>query len=299
MDSPPFKPRFWIKFQVYSDGLDTQQAQDLATLSTFSQFPNLPPELRLKVWEYLLRPRIILASCLEGEVDSEQLSELAARPSRPFVPVLLHISHETRALALAHYELAFSWKVPHVLSSLDLGPGIGQQQYQPPTWSEPHVYFNFKQDAIFLMGELEPYDSYGFNSPMSYFLRKEDTQRVRHVAVAFRALRYGETGSQQIFGALFHVVDRFTHPVGGRVLVCVTEGDEMTNALMGGESPLENVAQQIWKDWYRGSIVTSSLAGMEFKTIWEVELERYIAEEAELPAPQAQQVVSELSNELN
>ncbi len=62
---------------------------------------------------------------------------------------------------------------------------------------------------LYLAGELEPHDSFGFNSPMAYFVGRGDAARVRRVAVAFAALGYGETASQQIFGSLFHVVDRF------------------------------------------------------------------------------------------
>src|SRR5205823_1606199 len=75
--------------------------------------------------------------------------------------------------------------------------------------SPPRTWFNFALDAVYLLGELEPCDSFGFNSPMTYFIPSQTTRRVRKVAVSFGALRYGETGGQQIFGTLFHVVDRF------------------------------------------------------------------------------------------
>lgn len=298
--------KFWLTFQVYSDGLDSQAAQKLAiNRTTFPQFPLLPAELRLKIWEYLLTPRIIAAACFEAASDDyasvtqdhHPLSTvLADRPSYPLIPALLQINHETRTLGLSHYSLAWSWKVPHVLSSLDLSP---QSQGEKPEWSDPHIYFSFAHDTLFLLGELEPSDPFGFNSPMSYFLRREETLRTRHVAVSFGALHYGETGSQQIFGALFHVVDRFARPAGNRILVCVAE-----RALMGSDAivedsfrrrylmateeaavveedsqelaePRQNVVQKIWRDWYRGSITTSKLADVQFQLIRECELERY------------------------
>lgn len=147
---------------------------------------------------------------------------------------------------------------------------------------------------MYLLGELEPCDSYGFNSPMAYFLDREEALRVKRLAVAYGALRFGEAGPQHIFGALFHVVDRFAR-VGGKVLVAVVPRDEFTHQLMGGEDMLVrgeedggegarrgagedvNMVQKIWRDWYRGSIVTSSLANMQFELVRESDLPEHIA----------------------
>ncbi|KAH9898795.1 hypothetical protein F4778DRAFT_782900 [Xylariomycetidae sp. FL2044] len=349
---PPSRPNFWLQFQLFSDGLDSRRARALTSPehSTFHPFPRLPTELRLQIWSYLVAPRILLISCLEASTAAEQLADLASRPSPPLVPVLLHVSREARELGLARYELGFSWKVPHVLEP----PSKARARPPPPQWSPPRVYFNYALDAVYLAGELEPYDAYGFNSPMAYFLRREEAARVRRVAVAFRALRYGEAGPQQIFGTLFHVVDRLA-PADGRVLVAVTPGDEMTHALMGGEAPLVveedddddeeeehegeekegegilkqantdandttrrirrrrspedrwkarmgsneirsvqgesnsssrdgqeaevNPVQKVWRDWYRGSIVTSSVANMQFVLVREADLERHVADQ--------------------
>ncbi|KAK7920394.1 hypothetical protein PG985_008416 [Apiospora marii] len=410
--------RFRIKFQVTSDGspatatAPTGREEDSPTFTLFS---SLPPELRLKIWDFAASvPRIVLASCItrgldaegegdQGATEAQQLKELSSRRACRFVPAILHANHEARARALErHYSLTFSWKVPLVFASLNgdsthhhqngsaylsgspvvddaaTGGGRGSRRRSSgdggmPTWSHPRVYFNFERDALYLLGELEPYDSFGFNSPMTYFLRKEDTERVRCVAVAFSALKYGETGSQQIFGSLFHVVDRFPlcstatpaptptptatttatastadgdngsssartadqqqQPQQPHVLVCVTPGDEWTHALLGGTEPLvkghrgewdqqrdfghmpqsqrhqerqqrqsengggggggpaggsaeqreeeepeepENVVQKIWTDWYRGSIVKSRMADVQFKLITEDELESVV-----------------------
>lgn len=293
----------------------------------------------MQIWKHLLLPRVILITCQDQESEVELDLELKSRPSCARIPALLHVSHEARTVALEHYELAFRWKVPTVLAELDMLPppqdGIDPMAIAAPKWSEPRIYFNFEQDALFLLGELEPCTSTGFNSPMTYFLEREETKRVRNVAVAFRALRHGESGSQQIFGTLFHVVDRIK-PANGRVLVCVNVGDEMTHTLMGGEAPLvpggldyasrkrlsrpprsepsdivigsigrlslddevdqreileryqrhseapqsqdDNIIQQIWDNWFRGSIVTSSLADMKFWLVRESELEQRIGE---------------------
>ena len=448
---------FWLSFRVLDDGLDAAAARRLTAANSaaggpaaFALFPQLPAELRLKVWEYLLPGRVVQATCHdasasvaasprspspaaaagaehggyyrtyaelqaaqdrqvlrcggEGEEqtngDGRWREEQEQPPPEPQqIPVLLHVNHEARTLALRHYELAFAWKVPHVLavntipgthtyyypqnhflpssSSASSPPSSAhasgtttpqgplpanlqqqtqqqqQPQHYPRTGAEARVYFSFARDMLYLCGELEPHDSFGFNSPMAYFVARGDAARVRRAALAFRSLRYGENGSQQIFGSLFHVVDRFGQgmPGGGgaggggigggaaqtktqtkqkrghgllgnRVLVAVTPADEHTHALMGGEAPLvpssppetstpapgrscgagqqkrggggreneegeddveeeeqeeePNVVQKIWRDWYRGSLVTSSLADTRFTLVREEDLARYL-----------------------
>jgi hypothetical protein len=162
---------------------------------------------------------------------------------------------------------------------------------------------------VYLLGELEPCDSFGVTSPMTYFIPSHTTSRVRKAAVPLRALGFGETGRQQIFSALYHVVDRFAPP-DGRILVCVTARDEFTPALLGNDRQLTrlrtwewgfyldgliplseslpstgravvpdpdgNVVQKIWRDFYRGSIVTSALAKMQFVLVDENELEQHV-----------------------
>ncbi|KAH7040434.1 uncharacterized protein B0I36DRAFT_10318 [Microdochium trichocladiopsis] len=278
----PAPSKFLLEFRIQDDGLDSARAQHLASERTealrgdgdahskFTCFPELPPELRLKVWDYLITPRIVQIFCLpdihpgrtngrgtqtnsigddhnydgtfdiDFTIDDYHLPDELHDPSNrqhdaSLIPLLLHINREARHHGLKHYELAFSWKVPHVLADLDIG--TSGRRSSPPSWSEPRIYFNFALDAVHLAGELEPCDSYGFNSPMTYFLRKEDCLRVRHVALSFGALHYGATASQQIFGSLFHVVDRFSPP-HGRVLVTVSDRDEGINLMIGAASPL-------------------------------------------------------------
>ncbi|KAI1095439.1 hypothetical protein F5B19DRAFT_441598 [Rostrohypoxylon terebratum] len=345
----PNAPRFSLKFRVVSDGLDSAKAQALnkagahAHGGVFPLFPKLPPELRLKIWEYLIAPRIVAIACLDAEAPppSEEPEEpwttfpSLSSPTGPppaTIPVLLLVNRETRSLALKHYEPTFSWKVPHVLLSATTSftpyspsPHSSHSSHfnshshsqfpssssstttNPPSgssWSAPSVWFDFAHDAVYLLGELEPCDSFGFNSPTAYFLSREEALRVRRLAVAFAALGYGESGSQHIFGALFHVVDRFARVgAGGKVLVAVAPRDELTHRLVGGETPLVrsehgdedgdggsavrkrgvggeeevNVVQKIWRDWYRGSIVTSSLANVQFELVRESELPEHIA----------------------
>ncbi|KAJ1338239.1 2EXR family [Microdochium nivale] len=283
--STPLQSRFWLEFRIHDDGLDSRRARQMGSRRAaalgdvndarnhgFSRFPDLPPELRLKVWDYLIAPRVVQIFCLQDDSleesagqDHESLTnpmseesylhvepysttiDLHRRTRASRIPLILHINRESRTHGLKHYELAFSWKVPHVLAGMDISIPVvttttttttaARSLRPPPSWSEPRIYFSFARDAVYLAGELEPYDSFGFNSPMTYFLRREDCLRVRHVALAFGALHYGETAGQQIFGALFHVVDRFVPPLG-TVLVTVSPADEQTHAMLGGEEPL-------------------------------------------------------------
>ncbi|KAK3321139.1 hypothetical protein B0T19DRAFT_259486 [Cercophora scortea] len=262
------KPGFWLEFQVVNDGLEpfssqTHQPQQ----QTFPLFPLLPPELRLKIWENLILPRVVLAACFNSRFASSKRAQLALRPRRPSIPVLLHISHETRTLALRHYERAFSWKIPRRLAAPEAGGAV-------PTAAPARVWFNFAQDALLLLGDLEPFDSDGFNAPMVYFLGREDTRRVRHVACAFEELHLGVYESELIFGSLFHVIDRF--PAARRLLITSTPQDAEVKSLVLPAA--DNVIQKLWWAWLHGtSVVTSSLAKKQILMIREDDLASFIA----------------------
>jgi hypothetical protein len=262
-------PRFWLEFRTFDDGM----ARPLSATSpiadnkpvSFPQFSRLPPEIRCQIWEFLIQPRIIVASCLQQDESlSERRKELRARTtSGSAVPALLQVNQETREIALKHYELTFSWRISKLLSDT-------------PVSKPARVWFNFKLDALFLTGELEAYDTYGFNSPMVYFLRREDTFRVRHIACAFRELGYPDQESDQIFGCLWHVVDRF--PGVDRLLLTVRQGDEeaIGNSVTLGST--DNMMQKIWNGWMCGTTVTNSkMADKQMLLVREESLADFIA----------------------
>ena len=259
---------FWLEFQVCSDGHhdapagQSQAAQ--ASPATFTCFGDLPLELRLKVWEYLVQPRIVIAACFDEQRVPEKRAQLARRASHLPAPVLLHICREARQLALKHYELAFSWRVPSMLAR--------------PRASEARVWFNFEQDTLFLLGELEPYDSSNINAPMVYFLNRGDTRRVRHVACAFEELHFGEVESEQIFGCLFHAIDSF--PGAQRLLITSTDDDLKRHTMIGClPSSTDNVVQKIWWGWINGtSVVTSRMRDKQILMVREDGLADFVAE---------------------
>ncbi|KAI1816408.1 hypothetical protein GGS20DRAFT_595147 [Poronia punctata] len=356
-----------LEFRLRSDGLETKVVRELpltawhaANNPVFGRFTALPLELRLKVWEYFIVPRIVEIACFGVDESGYPLYdfevELGSRQQgiTPSAPVLLYVNRETRSLALKHYELSFEWKGSLVPTSQDRSPAralypvptsapppppesvtstqdsrqnesapvvssyhelLGELQgggggavdtpcvkgtkVTPRSGSPPRTWFNFGLDAVYLVGALEPMDSFGFSNPMPYLIPSQTTRRVRKTAVAFSALDYGSTGPQQIFGTLFHVIDRF-QPVDDEVLVCVTLQDERIHLMLGNETPLVgdkgatdgsgpqgddgtpgteaemNILQTIWRDWYRGSIVTSPLAKIKFVLIREEDMEGYL-----------------------
>ncbi|KAI0113716.1 hypothetical protein GGR51DRAFT_21565 [Nemania sp. FL0031] len=321
----------WLEFRLLSDGLEADAVMTLPLTvwnerhnPIFHLFSSLPPELRLKVWNYLIVPRIVGIACL---YDETQRDEVWAPHSaiRPSIPVLLHVNQETRALALEHYELSFSWSrpqqsdirawnppglLPLSIAALPMSFFAAQaavdRRSSPaptrPSSSPPRTWFNFALDAVYLVGDLEPCDMGGINRPMPYFLEARTARRVRKTAVSFGALRYRGTGPQQIFGALAHVVDRF-RPEDREVLVCVTERDEFTHALMGHKTglvdecyrhrgamrrlnadadaearPTYNVLQNIWRDWYFLTNHTPFVANMRFPLIPENDLAYHVHE---------------------
>lgn len=260
---------FWLEFQVCSDGHYDQQgprpaAAAAAAPATFTCFGDLPVELRLKIWEHLVQPRVVIAACLDEENAADKRAQLARRPSLPATPVLLHVCHEARAVALRRYERAFAWRVPAMLAR--------------PRSAPARVWFDFSRDTLLLLGELEPYDRSNINAPMVYFLDRADARRVRHVACAFEELRFGEVESEQIFGCLFHVLDSFTG--AGRLLITSTDDDLRRHTMIGClPSSTDNVVQKIWWAWINGtSIVTSTMRDRQILMVREDGLAHFVAE---------------------
>lgn len=261
---------FWLEFQVCSDGHYDHQsprpaaAAAAAAPATFTCFGDLPVELRLKIWEHLLQPRVVIAACLDEENAADKRAQLARRPSLPATPVLLRVCHEARAVALRRYERAFAWRVPAMLAR--------------PRSAPARVWFDFSRDTLLLLGELEPYDSSNINAPMVYFLDRADARRVRHVACAFEELRFGEVESEQIFGCLFHVLDSFTG--AGRLLITSTDEDLRRHTMIGClPSSTDNVVQKIWWAWINGtSIVTSRMRDRQILMVREDSLAEFVAE---------------------
>jgi hypothetical protein len=79
----------------------------MTTLTTFHPFPNLPFELRLKIWEHALsEPRTVTISCQREMLDRERRFAKAFTSTTPHPP-LLHTNRESRIEALSLYQPTF------------------------------------------------------------------------------------------------------------------------------------------------------------------------------------------------
>ncbi|KAK3986251.1 hypothetical protein QBC44DRAFT_143278 [Cladorrhinum sp. PSN332] len=258
------KVPFWLEFQVIHDGLHVPNGVDNSKAS-FTCFGALPSELRLSIWECLIQPRIVAVASMEPSTQEEKRTQVSRRSRKPFTPVLLRVNHETRALALRHYQPTFSWKTPPRLAAAESGV--------IPTRKGARVWFNFELDTLLLLGDLEPGDQHGFNSPMVYFLRKDDTSRVRHIACAFEEIHLSLYESDHIFGTLFSIIDRF--PNAERLLVTSTPKDrEARNLVLPTNN---NVLQKLWCAFMNGTTsVNTTLANKQIIMLKEDDLASFI-----------------------
>ncbi|TVY17186.1 hypothetical protein LARI1_G003842 [Lachnellula arida] len=108
-------------------------------LTDFTLFPQLPSELRLKIWEEMLPgPRDVE---IEYHMDyatfnGKKISKFSGWTSHEPVPVALHICQESRQEALVHYQPSFG-------------------SYFHPS----KIYFNFSRDTL-LFGVSDPGSTY-------------------------------------------------------------------------------------------------------------------------------------------
>ncbi|KAI1188840.1 hypothetical protein F5B17DRAFT_245576 [Nemania serpens] len=144
--------------------------------TSFTKFRELPPELRIKVWQFAMpeaRTVVIKSPHTRPEHQPTSLDEVLSQvpdtdwawQSTTQIPALLHVNNEARYEALKHYSLSL---------------GIGKAQ--------PRVYIDFSRDTLFLGdAELKP-DC----SPL--WAETKDLAKVRRLAVvpesAWRALRW-------------------------------------------------------------------------------------------------------------
>jgi len=83
----------------------------MATLTEFHLFPELPSELRLKIWHIVLSsPRIVDINCEKGVVKSNQQQTrfIKAFLSSTPIPPTLHVCRESRYEALSTYKTYFT-----------------------------------------------------------------------------------------------------------------------------------------------------------------------------------------------
>ncbi|OAA61029.1 hypothetical protein SPI_05053 [Niveomyces insectorum RCEF 264] len=246
--------RFWLEFSVLPNDDNNDNTAGCAnhtnrTPRTFLCFGRLPAEIRLHVWEWALRqPRIVAITSRSAVLEPGARPPPPLLPKLPELPALMTVCREARALARTHYERAFAWHVPLVLTDDD-DDDVGKGIALPPA-ATAGCWFNFAHDAVLLRGELEPCADAASTS-MVYFLPRSDTVRVRHVACQAADLGVGTLFANQLYARLFPIVDRFA--IRDRLLVVVVahDGDgDVGRGLLGSyEARDNNVCQQVWDRW--------------------------------------------------
>jgi hypothetical protein len=152
------------------------QHTDSQSSSSFSKFNELPPELRIKVWQTAMpeaRTVIVNAPYKRNDGSSPSLEDAlgttedknASWTSSTRIPALLHVNAEARHEALRHYQLSL---------------GIGQHQ--------PRIYVDFMRDTLFLGDAvLDPERS-------RLWSHTKDMEKIERLAVvpegAWRVLRW-------------------------------------------------------------------------------------------------------------
>jgi hypothetical protein len=114
----------------------------------FTLFPKLPSELRLRIWELALQPRVI--KVVRGRCDvKNQIIDInaACQPIAAAPPALLHTNHESRFFAQRTYTLAF--KNPF----------------------REAIYFDFQMDTLCI------------ERWMNVYIRREDAPKLRHLEI--------------------------------------------------------------------------------------------------------------------
>jgi len=119
------------------------------TTTAFTKFPDLPPEIRLKIWSHACHvPRNVAVSTefkrceIEDTIFYTQLYKSRLAASVQSYPALLATNQESREAAMSYYEIEFTVRVLAVIH-----PSI-----QKVTMEHPGFWFNHCWDRFLPMG---------------------------------------------------------------------------------------------------------------------------------------------------
>lgn len=195
----------WQRSQYYQllNIIDNTMEQTLSRLSnktegptTFTKFNELPPELRIKIWQHAMpdsRTVAVKSPYARQKNTPRSLEEAMYEAhdqedtwySTTQIPALLHVNAEARHEALKHYTLSL---------------GVGSAQ--------PRVYVDFNRDTIFFgNSELKPECS-----PL--WASTRDLNQVQRLAVvpegAWRVLRWKKVDLNSLEKMIFvHDTEKF------------------------------------------------------------------------------------------
>ncbi|KAI0881067.1 uncharacterized protein GGS22DRAFT_173262 [Annulohypoxylon maeteangense] len=164
--------------------------------TTFPKFNELPPELRIKIFQYAMPdPRTVVVKSPHSrqaqtprsleEAMSGQHNHEGTWYSTAQIPALLHVNAEARYEALKHYKLSL---------------GVGNAQ--------PRIYVDFSRDTVFFgNSELKPECS-------ELWASTRDLDRVQRLAVvpegAWRVLRWKKVDLNSLERMIFvHDTENF------------------------------------------------------------------------------------------
>lgn len=146
-----------LQDQVQDLTRQLKQTCSLQQPKTFHLFSHLPPELRRKIWRHALpSPRTMSIDFIQRAHHPTPRFESNHPP-----PVLLHVCHESREVALGNYELTFRAHGPAAPSA----PG--------------GFYFDFRGDTLCFTRETMPLRIVLFLEDMC----PSDVAKVRYLAV--------------------------------------------------------------------------------------------------------------------
>jgi len=130
-------------------------------LAHFHLFPNLPPELRLQIWELALpRSRVLKVS-----VDIFDASKIALLGPYSPIPSILHICHESRSLALSKLRLGFG-PSPYLSSPSIPVSGFSGENNNEFYWNPELDTIYFPPSASWTNGNLSSYLSLSTSSSL-------------------------------------------------------------------------------------------------------------------------------------
>lgn len=145
-------------------------------LNEFALFPELPLELRLKVWRTTLPgPRIV--TILLSEQNGQMIGTSSAK-----IPQALHVSSEARKEARRFYKLAFASKPDDELVRDEASDENSGNQ-------EATIWFNFAIDLLYIPRSVRRRCNYrntaAFETLSSHI---SDLSDLKYVAIDFRLL---------------------------------------------------------------------------------------------------------------
>jgi hypothetical protein len=131
--------------------------------STFTLFPLLPMELRLKIWYFTFSPRILqyqlatihligIITAVPGDPDCYHQFSSKSQSSQT-LPMALQVCHESRSFALEHYILSFtSTSIPMILQDY---PDIPPR----PVYYNPEIDIVAFDELQYVTRQVEDLDS--------------------------------------------------------------------------------------------------------------------------------------------